>query len=163
MEELRGYISAMTDKVTFKKAIGNALKEHEFQKKGQSWYLHGTDCIVVLNLQKDDFSDLYYVNFGIWLLSFGGIQFPPENHCHVRTRLERIFPAERELIFDACTIGPEAAELPRFVALLHFDVVPLCQRCLTLKGLKEEIASGKIPHYNVVRVARPLLGLPERK
>ena len=153
----------MTNKDRFKRAFGNALKEHGFWKKGQSWYLHGSDAIVVLNLQKDDVSDLYYTNFGVWLVAFGDDQYPQENHCHVRARLERIFPAQRDLIFDACTIGPEHGELPEFIGLLHSDVAPLCQRCLTIAGLKEEINSGKIPHYYVVRVARPLLGLPERK
>ena len=152
----------MTEKTEFKKAFGNALKTHEFRKKGQSWYLHGPDCTVVLNLQKDDFSDLYYVNFGVWLLAFGNNEYPPENHCHVGARLEELFPAQRELIFDACTIGPEEVELPRFVDLLHSHVVPLCRKCLTIPGLKELINSGQIPHYFVIRVARPLLGLPER-
>jgi len=153
----------MTDKATFKKAIGNALKEHAFQKKGQSWYLYGPDCIVVLNLQKDDFSDLYYVNFGIWLLPLGKAEYPPENHCHVRCRLENLYPAQRELIIDACTIGPQNTELPQFIELIHSDVVPLSQSCLTLEGLKAQVESERISHYYVVRVARPVLGLPERK
>ena len=55
----------MIEKDIFKKSFGNALKEHGFRKKGQSWYVHGPDCIVVLNLQTDDFSDLYFVNFGV--------------------------------------------------------------------------------------------------
>jgi hypothetical protein len=114
----------MTDKVRFKKAFGNALKTHDFRKKGQSWYLHGSDSIVVLNLQKDDFSDLYYVNFGVWLLAFGNSEYPPENHCHVGARLEDFFPAKRELIIDACTINPEEDELPKFIDLLHSDVDP---------------------------------------
>lgn len=153
----------MTDKVRFKKAFGNVLKTHEFRKKGQSWYLHGSGSIVVLNLQKDDFSDLYYVNFGVWLLEFGNSEYPPENHCHVGARLEELFPAHRELIFAACTIGPEEDELPKFIDLLHSDVVPLCRQCLTIAGLKDVIVSGRIPHYYVIRIARPLLGLPERK
>jgi len=163
MEKLRGHLSAMTDKVTFKKAIGNAFKEHAFQKKGQSWYLHGPDCIVVLNLQKDEFSDLYYVNFGVWLLAFGDVQYPPENQCHIGARLEELFPNQRELIIDSCTIGPQNTELPDFIEFIHSDVVPLSQRCLTLEGLKAQVESERISHYYVVRVARPVLGLPERK
>lgn len=153
----------MMDKATFKKDIGNALKEYGFQRKGQSWYLRGPQCIVVLNLQKDDHSDLYFVNFGIWLLSLGENNYPAENHCHVKCRLERLFPAQRELILDACTMGTEGADLPEFVEFIHSDVVPFCQRCLTLEGLKSEIESGRIAHYYVVRVARPLLGLPDRQ
>ena len=153
----------MSNKVRFKKAFGNALQENGFRKKGQSWYLYGPDSIVVLNLQKDDFSELYFVNFGVWLVSFGDAQFPRENQCHIGARLEELFPAQRELILDACTIGPDDADLSKFEDLLHSDVVPLCQRCLTLVGLKEQITSGKIAHYYVNRVARSLLGLPERK
>lgn len=152
----------MIDKVTFKKSFGNALKEHGFQKKGQTWYLHGPDCIVVLNLQKDDFSDLYFVNFGVWLSLFGDDRYPPENHCHVGARLEELFPAHRELILDGCTMSSDPSALAPFIAFLQSDVVPLCQRCLTVEGLKGEIAAGRVSHYGVVRIARPVLGLPER-
>ncbi|PZF75503.1 hypothetical protein DK847_18490 [Aestuariivirga litoralis] len=151
----------MMDKVLFKKSFGNVLTEHGFRKKGQSWYLYGPDCIVVLNLQKDDFSALYFVNFGVWLLSLGDAQYPPENHCHVRSRLERLFPLHRELILDACTLSSDPSALAPFIALLHSDVVPLCQRCLSIEGLKEEVAAGRVPHYGVVRLARSVLGLPE--
>lgn len=152
----------MIDKAFFKKSFGNALREHGFRKKGQTWYLHGPDCVVVLNLQKDDFSDLYFVNFGIWLSSLGDAQYPPESHCHVGSRLEELFPSHREMILDGCTMSSDPSALEPFIALLHSDVVPLCKRCLTLEGLKEEIAAGRVSPYGVVRVALPVLGLPER-
>lgn len=152
----------MADKATFKMSVGNALRTHEFLKKGQSWYLRGSTCVVVLNLQRDDFSDLYFVNFGIWLSSLGDAQYPPENHCHVRARLERLFPHHRELILDGCMMSSDTSALAPFIAFLHSDVVPLCQNCLTLEGVKQEIATGRVSHYGVVRAARPVLGLPKR-
>ena len=149
----------MTNKLEFKKAFGNILSSQEFRKRGQSWYLHGTDCTAVLNLQKDDFSELYYVNFGVWLAVFGDDQYPQENQCHVRARLERMFPAQRELIYDACTIGPDESYLPAFVEFMRTDVVPFCRTCLTMEDLKRNIEVGRIPLHHVYYQAKVALGL----
>jgi len=151
----------MTDKLALKKAIGDTLNSHNFLRKGQSWFLRGPDCTVVLNLQKDEFSDLYYVNFGVWLAVFGNNQYPQENQCHVRARLERIFPTQRELIYDACTIGPDQSFLSEFVKFLREDVIPLCASCLTLKDLKGNIVSGRIPLHHVYYAAKVALGLTD--
>lgn len=148
----------MTDKTQFKKSFGNTLSSHQFQKKGQSWYLRGTDCIVVLNLQKADFSDMYYVNFGVWLNVLGEEKWPQENHCHVRSRLERLFPTNRELIFDACTIDSRTNALGEFTNFLRLEVIPFCESCQTTKGLKQNIETGRIPLHNVYYSAKVALG-----
>lgn len=96
----------MIDKTNFKKAVGSVLKSVGFENKGQSWYLDGDDSIVVLNLQKSDFDEKYYVNLGVWLKSLGGVAFPSENKCHIQARLTSLFPAQTEIIDQACTFLP---------------------------------------------------------
>lgn len=153
----------MTSKIEFKKSFGSVLTSSGFVRKGQNWYLQGPDCSIVLNLQKNDFSDYYHVNFGIWILALGQDNpYPQEHHCHVRARLERIFPAQRELILTACTINEETPDFPIFIEFLARDVVPLSNRCKTLGGLRHEVQDGRIPDYAVIRIARPLLHLEER-
>lgn len=149
----------MTDRILLKKSIGRVLGDSGFKRKGQSWYLHGSDCIVVLNLQKDDFSDLYYVNFGVWLRALGSEQYPPAHKCHLVCRLEELFVDRREMIFDACTINPDNSDLLGLLTFLENEFVPFAKTCLTTMELKNNIKSGRIPIYHVYLAAKLALGL----
>jgi hypothetical protein len=63
----------MIDKKSFKKVFGTPLEDAGFYKKGQAWYLDGADAIAVINLQKCDWNETYFVNIGIWLKALGEI------------------------------------------------------------------------------------------
>jgi len=67
-------------KTTLKKSIGDVLQPAGFDRKGQSWYLAGADAIVVFNLQKSDYDEVYYVNLGFWLKQLGDATFIANRH-----------------------------------------------------------------------------------
>lgn len=149
----------MTSKIVLKKSVGNALSQHEFRRKGQSWYLHGLDNVVVFSLQKDDFSDLYFVNFGVSIKSIDAAAYPSPNKCHVFARLEELFREKRELILDACTINDDDSHIVEFAKFLDIEVAPFCASCRTTEGLKSNIQSGRIPLYHVYLSGRTALGI----
>jgi hypothetical protein len=133
----------MIDKKMFKKAVGSPLEQAGFLKKGQSWYLNGTDSIIVLNLQKSNWSELYYVNFGIWLKAFGDAQLPQFNHCHLYYRVESLFPEEREFLITSCDLQMSSPEmlshLSRFV---EQQLIPFAWECTEESKLREFMSRG---------------------
>ena len=44
--------------------IDDVLKPHGFKKKGNNWFLENLDLTKRVNLQKSQFSNSYYINYG---------------------------------------------------------------------------------------------------
>ena len=148
----------MIEKTRFKRALAAVLKEAGFTMKGQSFFLDGQDTIVVLNLQKSDFDEQYYVNVGIWLKALGSTAFPAENKCHILARLTSLFTSEFNVIERACHLTSATEEdLVRFVGIAKTIVVPFCASCLHIDGLKERHGSGQFRKALVLKEAKQLL------
>jgi hypothetical protein len=145
MDGLRGYLQKMIDKKTFKKAFGLPFEKAGFVKKGQSWYLHGEDAIIVVNLQKSSWSELFYINMGIWLKAFGETVLPQFNHCHLYYRVEYFFQEQRELIITACSL--ESSNLQILSDLAEFienQLIPFLHKCTYESYLRELMSKGKL-------------------
>lgn len=134
----------MIDKKTFKKIITSPFDEADFVKKGQSWYLDGEDAVIVVNLQKSNWADEYYVNIGIWIKALSSIDFPKENQYHLLHRLERCFPEDRELIQQSTSLELSNLQaLSKFTEFLKLRVVPFLRDCTRKHKLREFMAAGK--------------------
>jgi hypothetical protein len=147
----------MMKNMVFKKNIGVLLKARGFVNKGQSWFLSGDDSTVVLNLQKSDFDERFYVNFGVWLKCLGEVAFPPENKCHIQARLTSLFPEYGEIVDRACTVGSSEDEFAAFVDFLQVKVVPFCEDCLRVETLKAKIEAGEFKKALVMKSAKDAL------
>jgi hypothetical protein len=151
----------MMEKASFKKGFGGVLKTAGFLSKGQSWFKDGRDSIVVLNLQKSDFDEKYYVNFGVWLKSLGMTTFPSDTKCHIQGRLTSLFPAQSVMIDRGCmlTSGAEA-----FATLLEFmaeKVVPFCEDCLKIESLQAKVVRGEFKKALIMKSAKEVLAIAE--
>ena len=72
----------------FKKTIGNVLKEYGFQHIKKSYYAENDEIIIVVALQKSNFSDEYYVNYGFLIKSENPrVQYPKDYQCDVTGRI----------------------------------------------------------------------------
>ena len=114
-------------------------------KKGQSWYFAGKDAVTVVYLQKSDWSDEYYVNIGIWLLAFGEVAFPQDNHYHFGSRAEALFPQKREIIFLGASL--EEGDQETLAALVGFNetqLIPFLKQCTDESRLREFLAAGRL-------------------
>jgi hypothetical protein len=74
----------------FKTAFGKTIGRHGFRKQSDTWYLDCPETILVANLQRSDYSEKYYINFGVWVKAIDESVVPKENHCHIRIRLGRL-------------------------------------------------------------------------
>lgn len=149
----------MIDKKSLKKAIAEPLERAHFLKRGQSWYLEGRDATVVLNLQKSDWADDYFINVGIWLNSLGESRYPDANDCHLSFRLEGLFRAEQQLIRDGASLERGDAGMVEDLAnFIGAQVVPFLQECTHLGTLRTFLASGRFKSGFIRKDARQALG-----
>jgi hypothetical protein len=91
------------DKKLLINSFNTELKMAGFQKKSTTWYLDEGGIIKVVNLQKSNYGDLYYVNVSIFLKELDNDQFPSENECHIRTRMDNSMvdaPKDYDYLFD---------------------------------------------------------------
>jgi hypothetical protein len=133
----------MIDKKTFKKAFAAPMQKAKSVKKGQSWYFDGKDAVVVINLQKSNWSELYYINLGIWLKAFGEATFPGFNHCHLYYRVEHFFPEQRDLILTGSDLERSDLEiLDNLSKFIGSQLIPFVQECTDEKKLRELMSQG---------------------
>lgn len=144
----------MTEKTELRKSVDNVLRPEAFQRKASSWYLDGSDAVLLFNLQKSDFDEKYYVNIGIWLKALGCEKFPTENRCHIQARLTSLFPDQVVLIERGCRLDATPADLEDFLRLVKEEFVPLAKQCVSLTELRKKLAAGLFDNALVMQVAR---------
>ena len=148
----------MIDKKIFKKAFSAPLEKAGFTKKGQTWYLDGRDTIVVVNLQKSNYSEDYYVNVGIWLKALGDASFPQVEYCQLNYRMENLFPDQLTLIRQGCSLAYSDAELLTGLSdFLAEKFIPFAQSCTDDHHIRELFAQGDLKRGLIFMEARKYL------
>lgn len=152
------------DNTMLKRAFGGGLRREGFERRGPNWYLRGPDSVAVVNLQKDDFSDAWFVNLGIWITALGDAEWPQSHVCHVQVRVPRLWPdrmreisALFDLESDALTDDEWSVELETFA---QNDVAPMCRRLLDKSSLIDVIKTHEGSGVRVMLSAYAWLGMP---
>ncbi len=126
--------------------LAGILRQHQFKKKGSSWYRATDWSVAVVNLQKSNWGAQYYVNLGVSLTAFGGDRFPKEHHCHVRTRLDAL-RGDNEGIKLALdleqSLTPDERNEILTSALIQY-ALPLLDQCATCGGFEQALKSGQL-------------------
>ena len=150
----------MIDKKTFKNTIAVLFGDAGFVKKGQSWCLDDEEILIVVNLEKIDFfsKEQYVINVGFWLKAFGKIFFPPYHQCHLYYRVERLFPGQRELILQSCSLNNSNAQLLENLRLfIENQLIPFLYECTKEENLRHLILDGALEGGFVRKEARMYL------
>jgi hypothetical protein len=148
----------MIDKKALKKTVGGSLEPVGFVKKGQTWYFTGQDAIAVVNLQKWDFGERYFLNVGISLKTLGGPEWPDEKQCQIQSRATALFRGAHELLTRACSLEEATAE--DLGALGHFlreELAPFCIACAELGRLRVLFKESRFERALVMKNAREIL------
>jgi hypothetical protein len=129
-------------------AIARILKPLGYTKRAASWHRDREQVISVVNLQKSQWGEDWYLNLGVYLKALGDEPRPAEARCYVRCR--------------AATLG--AREMPRdpagVEALVAEVAVPWLEALSTERGVVEFLASERAGVCFVHRRARELPGAP---
>jgi hypothetical protein len=111
----------------------------------------------VLTLKKSDSDDKHFVNFGIWLKSFGIALLTSDNKRHIQTRLTSLFPADVEMIDLAGRVDDDGKYLPQFADFMRQQVIPLCRECLRKDNLRLMFERGDFKRALIMKEAREAL------
>jgi Domain of unknown function (DUF4304) len=130
-------------------AINSALKILDFKKKSNTWYLHRDETVLLVNLQKSQYGDQFYINCAVLVRALSNLEFPKEYACHIRFRLDSDevgAPKKRiELLLDlendSISDAERKAELEKLIAN---HALPFLNQCSTLNEIAEMVRDGKI-------------------
>lgn len=148
----------MINKKVFKKAIADPFERVAYVKRGHSWYLDGEDSVIVVNLQKSDFGEEYFMNIGIWIKTLGQALFPKQNQCHLSCRVERLFPEDQEMIWNGLSL--DKANLQALLDLSEFislKLIPFLNDCTQKHKLTEFMTLGRFKSGLISKEARDYL------
>jgi hypothetical protein len=143
-------------------AIRLGTAEASFSKKGSAWYSRRAETILRLSPQKSQYGDLYYLNVGVYFLSFGEKAFPQEVECQLRARIEDFASDWDEakilasfLDFDVPCMDREAV----LSDLIRTRVVPFLESASSLDGLRQQLHTPRLKGMAVMKVLMQQMGV----
>jgi len=153
----------MSNAQTITRSINAELKLAGFKKKGSAWYFPGQDVIGVLNLQKSNYDDTFFLNLGFWIRDLGETETPRDEECHVRGRADRIW-SEHEPSISELLSAPEESEgmevrLRDIKEFVRESVIPFFGKGTTLEDLSAIVETNTA--LQVRKVAWEKLGVTE--
>ena len=119
-----------------------ALKSARFIKKSGSWYLENDETILVVNLQKSNYGDQYYVNLAVWVKALGDATYPKENKCHICLRIDSLVDEKAVKCFDGEKSLSQEKRAALITGLMESKAIPFLMECASLKGIGMQMASG---------------------
>lgn len=142
------------DKKRLKSAIDSVLKAGGFTRKGQSWRMAGPEAIVVIDLQKCDWAETYFINVGLAIRALGAVEAPVARVCHINGRLDALFSDRATAIKRGASLEASEADLDQLLRVLSEEFVPFARDCLELKRLKELGIQSRFDRCLVFKEAR---------
>jgi hypothetical protein len=150
----------MIDKKKLKKQFSDNLRKSNFKVKSNAWYKSNEENIIVIELQKSNYNESYFLNIAVWLRALGENQFPKERICHIRMRADSYFldsGAEIADIFDFSETELDAEKSASIDRLLSEKVLPLVEKLSSIEGLKELYKNGHFENVFLHKNARAFL------
>ena len=137
----------------FKTMFGKIAKSNGFKFLYGGWYKESSDCIVVLELQRSNYSILYYLNIKIYIRGAFGEAYTVNKYI-IKNDTGHIFrrqPKEYDATFDLETNLDENTRKAMLEKLFETYVVPLTDKALSLEGIEELANAGEIQIEPVVK------------
>ncbi|WDZ78011.1 DUF4304 domain-containing protein [Ensifer adhaerens] len=142
-------------------AVADSLKPHGFRKNARSWYLESPETILIVNVQKSQFGNQFYLNCSVVFRSISTVARPKEYHGDIRFRLESVLsPSEAELCVKLLNLENELfsdEERQAKFAGLFARALPLLFRCRTEAGAAEALFCKALPDWMLNRAGAELL------
>ncbi len=134
------------DATIFKKIINDEMCRAGYTRKGTNWYRDWPTVISLLNLQKSNYDDLWFINIAFWLKGVGQPKVPPPEHlCHVRIRATSAFPNVRSQLEQSCTLNTMISDERRkaiLVKIFEETILPFMTKAGCQDGLLNMIKEG---------------------
>jgi hypothetical protein len=128
------------------RAITGALAEHDFRKRGDSWYRETAEAVTVVQLQKSEWGGQFYLNLAVCIRAIGCKPLPKEHECHVRVRITSLdvdSNVSAALNLEDSSLDPRARHAV-IDSALRTVAVPLLLKFATVRGVVEACRSGTL-------------------
>lgn len=139
-------------------AISEASKSAGFTKKGENWYADRAETVLVINPQKSNYGQKYFLNLGVYFKLLGAKQTPKEFECHVRARVSQL--AEEEAVEKTLDFEQPISPLERenqIVTFLRDKGLPFLEMCSSMEGVRAAYAGGQLSAFPLLRTLREKL------
>jgi len=144
-----------------KSSLSSVLKEAGLRRKGSNWFWDTEDAVVVVNLQKSNFGDQYYVNLALWLRALGDAQEPKEQLCHVRLRATALDGEEQRYweneVFNLEHPLPDEDRASLIRSFMGDTVLPFLRAAAYLDGLRDMHTAGRLKGAAIMLKAQSLI------
>lgn len=148
------------EKRTLERVLEAVLSAHGFRAQKRTWYAASDEATKVVDLQKSQYGEQYFINLAVCLKQLGGPEKPKEHQCHVRARLTSLLadpaPLDKALDLEDATLSDEAREREIIGAMSQFGL-PFFDEAGSLDGLRHLDARGTLDKFFVNRQVRELL------
>jgi hypothetical protein len=127
--------------------------------RSRGWFFRTEEVIVTCDLQKSQYSALYYINVGYYLRSEGPEAHPKSHVCHITYRAGELIGRERA--FDGLLdlehpLDDETRSIELY-RLLTKELGPRIRRGSTIAGLRAMLADGSMSHHYLKGPAQAVL------
>lgn len=142
-------------------AIGEAAKPVGFAKKGASWYADRAESILVINPQKSQYSERYYLNLGIYFKELGTERAPKEvEKFHLQARISDVTAEDEKIIdkiFDFEEPMTSSERTKEIITLLREAGLPFLEACSSMEGARAAYAKDQLSALPLLRELREKL------
>jgi hypothetical protein len=133
------------DNKDFKRIFCEIAKSHGFKSAYGTCYIESTECIFVLELQKSNYSNLYYLNMKTYIQGYFDNIYS-KNKDTLKNHYGSMYgrPSKEFLnIFDLDFYMPDAQRIEELNMLFIEFIIPYSKKVLSLEGIKELVSKDK--------------------
>ena len=132
------------DSKEFKNIFDGIAKTNGFSKAFGGWYKESGECIAILELQKSNFADSFYLNIKIFIQGAFGRTYTPSKDL-VKSSMGHITHQIRDTdILDFDTSMDDVKRKERVENLFSEFIVPFTNKALSRSGIRELADKGEV-------------------
>jgi Domain of unknown function (DUF4304) len=152
----------MINSKSINEIIKNTLSAAGYIKKSDTWYLRSDEAMILINIQKSQYGNQFYINCGVSLNALISIEFPKEHQCSIRFRIEDIVSSRSEnsiaalLNLEDVSIS-ESQRKDGILELIVEYALPTLNTLSTIKGIGEAIRSGALANAMIHKHVKELV------
>lgn len=129
-----------------KSVFAEIAKKNGFDEISSAWFKESGEAIVVLDLQKSNFGNSYYLNIKIYIQGMFGNTYSKTNELISNTGdIFRREPKNFEDVFDLNNSIEDTVRATKLESLFKEFLVPLVNKALSKDGLRD-LFDGKEIH-----------------
>ncbi|MES2389478.1 MAG: DUF4304 domain-containing protein [Bacteroidota bacterium] len=136
----------------FKTVFAQTAKSYGFKSAFGNWYKESSECIAILELQKSNFADCYYLNIKTFIQGLFELKYAPSKEV-VKSSMGHITNQIRDLdVFNLDKSMDDTIRNEQLNKYFENYIVPYTNKILSKYVIKEMAKKGEITLLPAVKV-----------